>query len=221
MSQRENGGFASTKSFTEISLYKTAKTPTESGFSADASFLCPHSGGEGGIRTLETLLRPTRFPIVRARPNYATSPWSRNKFMLPEYNTPFWARSQEKNLLSPAAGSAAVHDDSPLPPSAACRAAARRPSAASRSRRRSPAAFTVCAGAVRAAGSPRRARVCQKAISPAASGTVSAAAAQNRLWPAPAASSRSTYAPPENPSAHRYRYRRILRRHSTTCSMPR
>ena len=32
------------------------------------------SGGEGGIRTLETLLRPTRFPIVRARPNYATSP---------------------------------------------------------------------------------------------------------------------------------------------------
>ena len=32
------------------------------------------SGGEGGIRTLETLLGPTRFPIVRARPNYATSP---------------------------------------------------------------------------------------------------------------------------------------------------
>lgn len=31
-------------------------------------------GGEGGIRTLETLLGPTRFPIVRARPNYATSP---------------------------------------------------------------------------------------------------------------------------------------------------
>ena len=25
-------------------------------------------GGEGGIRTLETLLTPTRFPIVRARP---------------------------------------------------------------------------------------------------------------------------------------------------------
>ena len=27
-----------------------------------------HFGGEGGIRTLETLLTPTRFPIVRARP---------------------------------------------------------------------------------------------------------------------------------------------------------
>ena len=26
------------------------------------------SGGEGGIRTLETLLTPTRFPIVRLRP---------------------------------------------------------------------------------------------------------------------------------------------------------
>ena len=32
-------------------------------------------GGEGGIRTLETLLRPTRFPVVRARPSYATSPY--------------------------------------------------------------------------------------------------------------------------------------------------
>ena len=31
-------------------------------------------GGEGGIRTLERLLTVTRFPIVRARPNYATSP---------------------------------------------------------------------------------------------------------------------------------------------------
>ena len=33
------------------------------------------AGGEGGIRTLETLLGPTRFPIVRARPDYATSPF--------------------------------------------------------------------------------------------------------------------------------------------------
>ena len=33
-------------------------------------------GGEGGIRTLERLLTVTRFPIVRARPNYATSPHS-------------------------------------------------------------------------------------------------------------------------------------------------
>ncbi len=32
------------------------------------------SGGEGGIRTLDTLLGYTRFPIVRARPDYATSP---------------------------------------------------------------------------------------------------------------------------------------------------
>ena len=31
-------------------------------------------GGEGGIRTLDTLLGYTRFPIVRARPDYATSP---------------------------------------------------------------------------------------------------------------------------------------------------
>ena len=31
-------------------------------------------GGEGGIRTLETLLGFTRFPVVRARPGYATSP---------------------------------------------------------------------------------------------------------------------------------------------------
>ena len=31
-------------------------------------------GGEGGIRTLDTLMGYTRFPIVRARPNYATSP---------------------------------------------------------------------------------------------------------------------------------------------------
>lgn len=31
-------------------------------------------GGEGGIRTLDTLMGYTRFPIVRARPDYATSP---------------------------------------------------------------------------------------------------------------------------------------------------
>ena len=33
------------------------------------------SGGEGGIRTLEGLMTLTRFPIVRARPGYATSPY--------------------------------------------------------------------------------------------------------------------------------------------------
>ena len=33
-------------------------------------------GGEGGIRTLDTLVGYTRFPIVRARPGYATSPRS-------------------------------------------------------------------------------------------------------------------------------------------------
>ena len=32
-------------------------------------------GGEGGIRTLDTLMGYTRFPIVRARPGYATSPY--------------------------------------------------------------------------------------------------------------------------------------------------
>ena len=31
------------------------------------------SGGEGGIRTLDTF-RYTRFPSVRTRPDYATSP---------------------------------------------------------------------------------------------------------------------------------------------------
>ena len=31
-------------------------------------------GAEGEIRTLERLLTVTRFPIVRARPGYATSP---------------------------------------------------------------------------------------------------------------------------------------------------
>ena len=41
---------------------------------AFSGFYC---GGEGGIRTLETLLTPTRFPIVRARPDYATSPSGR------------------------------------------------------------------------------------------------------------------------------------------------
>ena len=42
------------------SQYQKIKTPTTVGV-----FIF---GGEGGIRTLETLLTPTRFPIVRARP---------------------------------------------------------------------------------------------------------------------------------------------------------
>ena len=39
-------------------------------------------GGEGGIRTLEPLLTVTRFPIVRARPGYATSPRSAGRFKI-------------------------------------------------------------------------------------------------------------------------------------------
>jgi hypothetical protein len=31
-------------------------------------------GGRGGIRTLETVLPPTRFPVARTRPGYATLP---------------------------------------------------------------------------------------------------------------------------------------------------
>jgi hypothetical protein len=35
------------------------------------------SGGRGGIRTLEAVLPPTRFPVARTRPGYATLPWRR------------------------------------------------------------------------------------------------------------------------------------------------
>ena len=46
-------------------------TPCSSGILGVLPYWC---GGEGGIRTLDTLMGYTRFPIVRARPNYATSP---------------------------------------------------------------------------------------------------------------------------------------------------
>ena len=39
-------------------------------------------GGEGGIRTLETLLGFIRFPVVRARPGYATSPFLITSFTM-------------------------------------------------------------------------------------------------------------------------------------------
>ena len=32
------------------------------------------TGGRGGIRTLEAVLPPTRFPVARTRPGYATLP---------------------------------------------------------------------------------------------------------------------------------------------------
>jgi hypothetical protein len=35
------------------------------------------TGGRGGIRTLEAVLPPTRFPVARTRPGYATLPWRR------------------------------------------------------------------------------------------------------------------------------------------------
>src|ERR671911_521755 len=34
-------------------------------------------GGRGGIRTLEAELPPTRFPVARTRPGYATLPYRR------------------------------------------------------------------------------------------------------------------------------------------------
>ena len=49
------------KSVAEILPYKTAKTPIESGFSADASFLCPHYGGREWIRTTE--VEDNRFTV--------------------------------------------------------------------------------------------------------------------------------------------------------------
>ena len=45
-----------------------SKTPIKSGFSQAISFLESLYGGEAGIRTLEALLTPTRFPVVRPRP---------------------------------------------------------------------------------------------------------------------------------------------------------
>jgi hypothetical protein len=33
-----------------------------------------NTGGRGGIRTLEAELPPTRFPVARTRPGYATLP---------------------------------------------------------------------------------------------------------------------------------------------------
>ncbi len=39
-------------------------------------------GGEGGIRTLEAFT-PTRFPIVRTKPDYATSPYGNWLLLIP------------------------------------------------------------------------------------------------------------------------------------------
>ena len=47
---------------------KTPQTVDTQGFQPMASILFAGSGGDGEIRTLDTLLRYTRFPIVRARP---------------------------------------------------------------------------------------------------------------------------------------------------------
>src|SRR5215212_7005696 len=45
---------------------------------ASATLLtCVDYGGRGGIRTLEAVLPPTRFPVARTRPGYATLPWRR------------------------------------------------------------------------------------------------------------------------------------------------
>ena len=47
---------------------KSPQTVDTKGFQPMASILFAGSGGDGEIRTLDTLLRYTRFPIVRARP---------------------------------------------------------------------------------------------------------------------------------------------------------
>ena len=54
---------------------RTAFLPATGKKNVEAKRTLLRRGGEGGIRTLETLLRPTRFPVVRARPSYATSPY--------------------------------------------------------------------------------------------------------------------------------------------------
>ncbi len=59
------------------------------------SKLACNYGGEGGIRTLEPLLTVTRFPIVRARPGYATSPRIRS-FEQRDYDSRFRRLCQER-----------------------------------------------------------------------------------------------------------------------------
>ncbi len=43
-------------------------------FALASNQLLPACGGRGGIRTLEAVITPTRFPVARTRPNYATLP---------------------------------------------------------------------------------------------------------------------------------------------------
>ena len=65
--------------FIPLILASTPSKKSQKGVVKNEKTLCPMDtrffhGGEGGIRTLDTLLGYTRFPIVRARPDYATSP---------------------------------------------------------------------------------------------------------------------------------------------------
>lgn len=48
-SQSKNGGFISSNMHPEIPAFGQQKTPTESGFLRNISFLCSLYGGEGGI----------------------------------------------------------------------------------------------------------------------------------------------------------------------------
>jgi hypothetical protein len=59
---------------------KMARLPAVNGLMVPKECLMPMralvriSGGRGGIRTLEAVLPPTRFPVARTRPGYATLP---------------------------------------------------------------------------------------------------------------------------------------------------
>ena len=58
---------------------KALETVVPQAFPPAASILLASFGGDGEIRTLDTLLRYTRFPIVRARPatrHLLTATWS-------------------------------------------------------------------------------------------------------------------------------------------------
>ncbi len=49
-------------------------------------------GGRGGIRTLEAELPPTRFPVARTRPGYATLPG-----VGVDHSGPMWRRGWDSN----------------------------------------------------------------------------------------------------------------------------
>ncbi len=73
---RRAGGIALFAAASSASFLAKQKTPAMPVFFRVARRAARRQpgGGEGEIRTLEPLLTVTRFPVVRARPGYATSP---------------------------------------------------------------------------------------------------------------------------------------------------